>query len=224
MRIGIDLDDVMAICAVPYLRKFAEEFGVELPDEREIGWHLLSRMEKETPWDKLVPGLARVTPEQRDRFRMKLYDGRFFSELDVYEDCPAVLEQLVAAGHELYFITARAERRRVVTETWLREKGLFHHARAVHLKPAGDFDPTRPSGRYDPQSSARYKVRLAQELELERFCEDDNTISRALAEAGIKVWLFDHSWNRDVEHPNIERVADWSELAEKVGLPGGEEH
>ena len=46
MRIGVDLDDVMAICAVPYLRKFAEEFGVVLPDEREIGWHLLSRMEK----------------------------------------------------------------------------------------------------------------------------------------------------------------------------------
>jgi len=92
MRIGVDLDDVMAICAVPYLRKFAEEFGVVLPDEQEIGWHLLSRMQKDTPYDKLVPGLERVTPEQRDRFRMKLYDGKFFGELEVYEDCPAVLE------------------------------------------------------------------------------------------------------------------------------------
>ena len=35
VRIGIDLDDVMAICAVPYLRKFAEEFGVQLPDDRQ---------------------------------------------------------------------------------------------------------------------------------------------------------------------------------------------
>jgi len=29
MRIGIDLDDVMAICSVPYLRRFAQEFNVE---------------------------------------------------------------------------------------------------------------------------------------------------------------------------------------------------
>lgn len=213
-RIGIDLDDVMAICAVPYLRKFAEEFGVELPDEREIGWHLLSRMEKGAPYDKLVPGLERVTPEQRDRFRMRLYDGSFFSDLDVYEDCPAVLEQLVAAGHELYFITARAERRRMITETWLREKGLFDYARSVHLKPTGDYRPDYPRGRYDPEGSAQYKTRLAQELRLDVFCEDDDLISRSLAEASIRVLLFDHPWNRGAQHPLITRVNGWSEVAD----------
>jgi len=45
LKIGIDLDDVMAICAVVYLRKFAEEYRAELPDEREIGWHLLRDMD-----------------------------------------------------------------------------------------------------------------------------------------------------------------------------------
>jgi uncharacterized HAD superfamily protein len=214
MRIGIDLDDVMAICALPYLRKFAEEFGVQLPDEQEIGWHLLSRMQKDTPYDKLVPGLERVTPEQRDRFRIKLYDGAFFSQLEVYEDCPAVLEQLVAARHELYFITARAERRRMITETWLREKGLFDYAKAVHLKPLGEFRPDRPRGRYDPEGSARYKTRLAQELRLDAFCEDDDLITRSLAAAGVRVFLFDHPWNRDVQHPLVTRVNGWSEVAD----------
>ncbi|HUG07042.1 MAG TPA: hypothetical protein VMQ78_10895 [Candidatus Limnocylindria bacterium] len=213
-RIGIDLDDVMAICAVPYLRRFAEEFGVELPDEREIGWHLLSRMEKGAPHDKLVPGLERVTLEQRDRFRMKLYDGGFFSELEVYQNCPAVLEQLVAAGHELYFITARAERRRMITETWLREKGLFDYAKAVHLKPIGEFRPDHPRGRYDPQGSAQYKTRLAQELRLDAFCEDDDLIAHSLAEAGVRVLLFDHPWNRDVRHRLITRVNGWSDVAD----------
>ena len=216
MKIGIDLDDVMAICAVPYLRKFAEEFGVELPDEKEIGWHLLSQMEKEAPHDMAVPGHKRITPEQRDRFRMKLYDGTFFRELDVYEDCPAVLEQLVAAGHELYFITARAERRRMITETWLREKGLFDYAKAVHLKPLGDFRPDYPRGRYDAEGSAQYKTRLAQELRLDAFCEDDELISRALAEAGIRVFLFDHPWNREVQHPLVTRVSGWSEVADRL--------
>jgi uncharacterized protein len=218
VKIGIDLDDVMAICAVPYLRKFAEEFGVQLPDEQEIGWHLLSRMQKDTPYDKLVPGLEKVTPEQRDRFRMRLYDGKFFSELEPYEDSPVVIERIAAAGHELYFITARAERRRVVTETWLREKGLIQHARAVHLKPHGDFDPGVPPGRYDATSSANYKVRLAKELELDAFCEDDVLIAKSLAESGIRVWLFDHSWNRELRHPNITRVGTWTELAAELGV------
>src|SRR6266699_1071859 len=151
MKIGIDLDDVMAICSVPYLRRFAQEFNVELPDESQIGWHLLSQKESGAAYDTVVPGLERV----------------------------------VAAEHELYFITARAERRRYITETWLREKGIFDHAKAVHLKPIGDFRPEYPRGRYDPAGSADYKVRLAKELELDAFCEDDVVISQTLAKAGF---------------------------------------
>ena len=215
MKIGIDLDDVMAICSVPYLRRFAQEFNVELPDESQIGWHLLSQKERgHTP----MPGLERVSLEQRDQFRIRLYDSTFFSELEVYKDCPAVLERLVAAGHELYFITARAERRRYITETWLREKGIFDHAKAVHLKPIGDFRPEYPRGRYDPAGSADYKARLAKELELDAFCEDDNVISRTLAKAGVRVFLFDQPWNRDVSGDRITRVTGWTDLAQHLGV------
>lgn len=204
MKLGVDLDDVVAECAIPYLRQFAQEFNVELPPEP--GWHTLAEIDA-------------VSPEDKDRFRRAIYESPFFGELEIYEDCPAVLEQIVAAGHELYFITARAERRRVITETWLREKGILEHARAVHLRPLGDFDPTAaPRGRYDAEGSARYKVRLAEELGLETFCEDDRTISVRLAEAGVRVLLFDHPWNRDIAHANIERVAGWPEVAAKLGL------
>lgn len=206
MRIGVDLDDVIAICAVPYLRKFAEEYGVELPDDKEIGWHLLREMD------------PHVSPEERDRFRLRLYDGTFFSELDVYEDCPIVLERLVQQGHEIYFITARTEKRRLVTETWLREKRILDHAKAVHLKPYGEFRPDSPRGRYDAEGSARYKTRLAQELRLDVFCEDDVTIARSLAEAGVRVLLFDHPWNRDVAHERITRVTGWAEVAHLLGV------
>ena len=104
MRIGIDLDDVVAECAVPYLRAFAERYRLELPDE-DVGWQTLASIEE-------------VSGEEKDRFRIALYDGKFFSELEPYEDSPAIIERIAAAGHEIYFITARAERRRVVTETW----------------------------------------------------------------------------------------------------------
>jgi uncharacterized HAD superfamily protein len=206
MRIGVDLDDVIAVCAVPYLKRFAQEYKVELPDEKEIGWHLLRELDH------------RVSAEERDRFRMKLYNGTFFSELDIYEECPIVLERLVQKGAEIFFITARAERRRMITETWLREKRILEYAKAVHLKPHGDFRPDYPRGRYDAEGSARYKTRLALELGLDVFCEDDGVISRTLAEAGLRVLLFDHVWNRDVEHQRITRVSGWPEVATLLAL------
>jgi uncharacterized HAD superfamily protein len=218
LKLGIDLDDVMAICSVPYLRRFAQEFSVELPDESEIGWHLLSQKESGAGYESVMPGLERVTQDQRDQFRIRLYDSKFFSELEVYKDCPVVLERLVAAGHELYFITARAERRRYITETWLREKGIFDHAKAVHLKPVGDFRPDYPRGRYDSAGSAIYKVRLAKELELDAFCEDDVVIAKTLAEAGVKVFLFDQPWNRALSGERITHVAGWTDLAHHLGL------
>lgn len=206
MRIGVDLDDVIAVCAVPYLRRFAQEYKVELPDDKEIGWHLLRDMDKH------------VSAEERDRFRIKLYDGTFFSQLEIYKESPAVLERLVQRGDEIYFITARTERRRVVTETWLREKRILDYAKAVHLKPYGDFRPDQPRGRYDPEGSAAYKMRLALELGLDLFCEDDTTISLTLAEAGVRVLLFDHPWNRDVSHERVTRVSGWTEVATLLGV------
>src|SRR2546430_13895336 len=110
----------MAICSVPYLRRFAQEFNVELPDESQIGWHLLSQKESGAAYDTVVPGPERVTPEHRDQFRIRLYASKFLAELEAYKDCPAVLERLAAAQHELYFTTARAERRRHIAVTWLR--------------------------------------------------------------------------------------------------------
>ena len=206
MRIGVDLDDVIAVCAVPYLRRFAQEYKVALPDDKEIGWHLLREMDD------------RVSPAERDRFRIKLYDGTFFSELEIYEDCPVVLERLVQKGNEIFFITARAERRRMITETWLREKRILDYAKAVHLKPHGEFRPDYPRGRYDAEGSAAYKVRLAQELGIDVFCEDDTLISQTLAEAGIRVLLFDHPWNRDVAHERITRVNGWAEAGGLLGV------
>src|SRR5438128_2957495 len=206
MKRGIDPDDVSAVCAVPYLRKFAQEFGVELPDEREIGWHLLASLNE------------RVSPADRDPLRIKRYDGTFFDDLDIYPECPAVLERMVEAGHDLFFVTARAERRRITTETWLREKGILRHAKAVHLKPMGDFNPDWPRGRYDPSSSAEYKTRLAKELGLDAFCEDDVVIAQKLGQAGVQVFLFDQPWNREVSGERITRVAGWSDLGARLGV------
>jgi len=59
VRIGIDLDDVVAECAVPYLRAFAERYRLDLPDE-DLGWQTLSRIEAVSYTHLTLPTICSV--------------------------------------------------------------------------------------------------------------------------------------------------------------------
>jgi uncharacterized HAD superfamily protein len=201
VRIGIDIDDVIAECAAPYLRAFANEFGLDLGDA-VLGWHLLDEF-------------GDISKEKKDEFRVNLYDGKFFSELECYPDCADALPRLVAAGHELHFVTARSERRRRITEEWLRRKDLLRYATTVQLKPIGDFVPRA----YDASGSGEYKAVTARRLALDWFCEDDPVVTRRLAEEGVHVFLFDRPWNGEVAHALVRRVRDWGAVVREL-VPG----
>jgi len=55
--------------------------------------------------------------------------------------------------------------------------------------------------------------------EFDFFVEDNKDSALALAEAGIRTFLFDYPWNRSIPpHDNIKRVSGWSDvLAELMG-------
>jgi uncharacterized HAD superfamily protein len=198
VRIGIDIDDVIAECAAPYLRAFAKEFGLDL-GEAELGWHLLDEF-------------ADIPRAKKEEFRVNLYDGKFFGELECYPDCTEALPRLVAAGHELHFITARSERRRRITTEWLEKKDLLRYATSVQLKPLGDFVPRA----YDASGSGEYKATVARRLSLERFCEDDPVVARRLVEENVPVFLFDRPWNAELAHALVRRVRDWDEVVREL--------
>ena len=198
MRIGIDVDDVLAECAAPYVRAFAKEFGLELADG-PLGWHTLDRYEH-------------IPRERRDDFRQTLYGGRFFADLDCYPDARDAIARLSASGHEVHFITARSERRRAITEEWLRRQRLLELGTSVQLRPLGEYVPRS----YDAVLSADYKVDVARRLALDAFCEDDPIIAARLAAGGIRVFLFDRPWNREVSDPAVRRVRDWDEVVREL--------
>jgi len=43
-------------------------------------------------------------------------------------------------------------------------------------------------------------------------------IAPTLANAGVRVFLFDQPWNREVSGERITRVAGWTDLAEHLGI------
>ena len=195
MRIGIDVDDVLAECAAPYVRAFAKEFGLELADG-PLGWHTLDRYEH-------------IPRERRDDFRQTLYGGRFFADLDCYPDARDAIARLSASGHEVHFITARSERRRAITEEWLRRQRLLELGTSVQLRPLGEYVPRS----YDAVLSADYKVDVARRLALDAFCEDDPIIAARLAAGGIRVLLFDRPWTSLISSATRPCASRWTRMA-----------
>ena len=135
MKIGIDLDDVMAICSVPYLRRFAQEFNVELPDESQIGWHLLSQKESGAGYDPSCRASSASLPNSATS-SIRLYDSTS-SRSRGLQGLPVVLSAWSGQA-TTYFITRRAERGGNHGDVAARRD--LRHAKAVHLKPSATSD------------------------------------------------------------------------------------
>jgi len=94
--------------------------------------------------------------------------------------------------HELYFISARADSLRKITEEWFSSNDLHYH----HIELIGSHD----------------KVGTAKRHEVDLFFEDkhDNAVSIA-EELHIPVILFDTPYNRLPAPDNVIRVKNWQE-------------
>ncbi|MDE6034542.1 MAG: hypothetical protein K2G36_01345 [Ruminococcus sp.] len=121
----------------------------------------------------------------------------------------AVLRKLRQDGHELYQITARKFASghgllglysRCVYKKWLRENRFNFD---------GIFFCSDRKGAPD-------KLKGIKRFSADIMIDDRPDISLYLAENGVKVLLFDTSYNKDVSHRNITRVYDWKDVYRKI--------
>lgn len=98
--------------------------------------------------------------------------------------------------NNIYYITARPERFRECTSTWLKENGF----------PEGEIYML---GSHD-------KDEKAVELKCDFFVEDRYRNARMIADKGIKVFLIDSNYNRYPLVNNIQRVYGWEEIYLKI--------
>ncbi|WP_099191918.1 5' nucleotidase, NT5C type [Tepidibacter mesophilus] len=94
--------------------------------------------------------------------------------------------------HNLYFVTARNEGLKDVTEEWMRVNN-FPKIKVYYL------------GGY-------YKVDKARELDCDLFIEDNPQNTEDLAKSGIQVLLMDANYNKDIKLENVTRVMNWNEI------------
>ena len=114
-----------------------------------------------------------------------------YQEAKVVEKAKDIIMAL-KQNHNLYFVTARDEKLTDITKNWLDENG-FNEIDVYLL-------------------GSDYKIEKAKELECHIFIEDNPSNALQLVNEGMKVLLINTNYNKDIEHENIIRVNDWTDI------------
>ncbi|CAM2761429.1 hypothetical protein HAHI6034_08980 [Hathewaya histolytica] len=120
-----------------------------------------------------------------------MHGEEMHSDNIIRDNAKEVLNKL-HEDHNIYYITARPEKFKKVTEEWLYSNEL----------PKA---PVHMMGHHN-------KVEKARELNCDFFVEDRYRNSVFLAKEGIKVLMLDTNYNRYPLISNMERVYNWNDI------------
>jgi uncharacterized HAD superfamily protein len=132
-------------------------------------------------------GQCGLTEEQTQKVLETFYETTC-EELEVV---PGAIEALDALKrkYRFIFVTSRDPRIFKKTKDWLRLKNIPHELLIFE------------------------KEKHRTEHNFDFFVEDNADLALALAETGIRTFLFNYPWNRGIPtHANITRVSGWDEV------------
>lgn len=184
LRIGIDIDNVIADSYPAYLSRYNERFGTKIILEEVTDFYFSTRD---------------VTQKDGQEFIYRLItDDTFQMELPPYRDVPEVISRWSKKGYRIHYITARPESTRNVTQKWLQKHGFGVLDATLDM-----YDENKHSDDTD------YKIGVVVEKKIDLMIEDAKEIACALP---IPVILLDRPWNRGTLPSHVIRVADWLQI------------
>lgn len=188
LRIGIDVDDVLAESLPGYIERFRRRFGRVVKVD-EAAWEIFRRFPE-------------IPTEQMDGFFDELEATDFLGTRPVYPEAVEAVRKLAADGHRLFVVTGRLTQHRDHTRRLLQKAGLVDlFEELVHR---------------DGETSAEYKPRIVRELRLDLLIEDELHVALAAAEVPVPVLLFDRPWNQADLPSGMARVSSWDEVRRHV--------
>lgn len=187
MRLGVDLDGVLANFTDSYARYLTKETGIEFPTSSD---------EWPTEWDwEIASGVTKAQAKMVWDTHILGKGSRFWLGLKSIDGAGTALRrlnELTREGHDVYFITHRmGDKAKLQTERWLYERGVNYPTVLL----SGD------------------KVPLIRSLEIEWFIDDKPETVLAVANMmSWMVYLKAAPHNRDIVLPNnVVRVANVEE-------------
>jgi uncharacterized HAD superfamily protein len=181
LRIGIDVDDVLAESLPGYLEAFRRRFGREVRIE-EAAWEIFRRYPD-------------ISATQMWGFFSELEASDFLGTRPLYPEAVKAVKALAADGHRLFVVTGRLTQHHEHTRRLLERAGLLEFFDALVHR--------------DNEAATDYKPRIVRELKLDLLIEDELHVALAAADVPIPVLLVDRPWNQAELPPGITRVKDW---------------
>lgn len=188
LRIGVDVDDVLAESLPGYLEAFQRRFGHEVKIE-EAAWEIFRRYPE-------------ISATQMWGFFSELEASDFLGTRPLYPEAVEAVRTLSSSGHRLFVVTGRLSQHREHTRRLLERAGLL-----------GVFEEL---AHRDGEPAPEYKTRMVRQLRLDLLIEDELHVALAVAVVPIPVLLFDRPWNRGELPTGITRVRDWSQVLHQV--------
>lgn len=179
MRIGIDIDGVVSDSYAAWIEEMNRYFSKNISILEDYDVHLVY----EVSWDVM------------NNFFKQNMEHLFMLPQPV-KGAKQGIESLLAQGHEIIYVTARAADEEEVTRRWMDK----HEIPCEHLV----------------FSDMKSKVDLARQWQLEVFIEDYTKNAVELAESGISVLLLDASYNQGSLPTGIRRSRDWTEIVKVI--------
>ena len=194
VKIGIDIDNVLAESYPAYLTRFNSQFGVEIKMEEIREFYFLDRFVKDEKGDKRME-MVKFIDEL-------MLDSQFQTNIPPIEDSIGVIKKWSKLGYQIHFVTARPVTIRKMTEDWLNKHG--------YMVPGAKLDL------YDNKkhiNDTDFKREIADKNNINVFIEDAIEIAMGM---DIPVFLLDRPWNKGKLKKNIARVYSWQEIEEKL--------
>lgn len=195
LKIGIDIDNVIADSYPAFLSKFNEVFATQIKYEEIFDFYYLEKH----------AGISHVeTKKFIDRL---LVDEEIQLNIPPFKDVQKILSNWIKAGHKIHYITSRPHTTRDLTYKWLAKHGFLLSGTTLDLFNASQhFDKHR-------KEIMEYKKTVAQKKGVELFIEDSKEIAETME---ITVLLLDRPWNKGKLPKNVKRVKDWQEIDQYV--------
>lgn len=189
MRIGIDIDEVLADMLTAIIEFHNETYGTAVMR------------------GDVVHYLGDVLGDREEECTRKIFEffetDHFAAVAPVAGAFPA-LRILKDLGHELVVITARPESISAKTQAW------------VDRYYPELFSGIYFGNRHAPTGDVRTKSQLCLAAGADVLIEDDLYHANECAANGIAVLLFDYPWNQGVLPDRVQRVFSWDDVIRMV--------
>lgn len=195
LKIGIDIDNVIANSYPAFLAKFNEVFATQIKYEEIFDFYYLEK-HPNVKHDKA-----------KDFIHKLLVDEEFQLNILPYERVLPIISNWKKTGHRIHYITSRPHTSRDLTYRWLEKHGFLLPGTTLDL-----FNSTQHFNKHR-KKIREYKKMVAEKRGVNLFIEDSREIAETME---IDVLLLDRPWNQGKLPKNVKRVKDWEEIEKYI--------